>query len=101
MRENRLSGLEGGVAFGPSLPLSFVLLESTLVRSPLQGFVLLQIAFHTRECARSGWSATSRITHHAPRTPHHASRITHHASRFHASRNTQHATRITQHATRI
>ena len=22
MRENRLSGLEGGVAFGPSLPLS-------------------------------------------------------------------------------
>jgi len=24
MRENRLSGLEGGVAFGPSLPLSFV-----------------------------------------------------------------------------
>src|SRR5437762_3352922 len=23
MRENRLSGLEGGVAFGPSLPLSF------------------------------------------------------------------------------
>jgi len=30
MRENRLSGLEGGVAFGPSLPLSVVLLPSCL-----------------------------------------------------------------------